>query len=145
MTVKVLREGQQDLLSFDITRDVIKEPNSLCFYLPEHDIYYLSLSMFSENSARQLEQLLRKSQQKKYRALVLDLRNNSGGLLTSVIDIAGLFLEKGSLVVTTKNKDGKETERYVTKRNPIAPKDISLFILINNFHRISSRDIGRLF
>ncbi|MFZ5953468.1 MAG: S41 family peptidase [Candidatus Dependentiae bacterium] len=133
VNVKVLREGQQDLLSYDITRDVIKEPNSLCFYLPEHDVYYLSLSMFSENSAKQLEQLLRKSQQKKYKALVLDLRNNSGGLLTSVIDIAGLFLEKGSLVVTTKNKEGKETERYTTKRNPVAPKDISLFILINNF------------
>ncbi|BDC34742.1 peptidase S41 [Candidatus Dependentiae bacterium Noda2021] len=133
VTVKVLREGQQDLLTFDITRDVIKEPNSLSFHIPNYDMYYLSLSMFSDSSARQLENLLRKSQEKKYKGLILDLRNNSGGLLTSVVDIAGLFLQKGSLVVTTKNKEGKETERYVTKRNPVAPKDIPIFILINNF------------
>ena len=64
---------------------------------------------------------------------ILDLRNNSGGLLNAVIDIAGLFLDKGSLVVTTKDKENKEIERYVTNRNPIANNTIPLFILINNF------------
>lgn len=132
VTVKVLRENQNDLLTFEITRDVIKEQNSLCFYLEEQNVYYLSLTMFNENSAKQLEDLLTKAQEKEYRGLILDLRNNSGGLLTSVIDIAGLFIEKGSLVVTTKDKKGAVIDKYLTTRNPIAA-NIPIFILINNY------------
>ena len=80
--VKVLRENSPEILSFDITRDVIKEQNSLCFYLEDQNIYYLSLNMFTDTSARQLEQLLTKAHEKEYKGLILDLRNNSGGLLT---------------------------------------------------------------
>lgn len=130
--VKVMREKETDILPFDITRDVIKEQNSLCFYLPEQNIYYLSLNMFTDTSARQLEGLLSKAHEKQYKGLILDLRNNSGGLLNAAIDIAGLFLEKGSLVVTTKDKLGKVTEEYRTTRNPIA-SHIPIFILINNY------------
>ncbi len=130
--IKVMRENQPELLSFDITRDVIKEQNSLCFYIEDQNVYYLSLTMFTETSARQLEQLLAKAHEKEYKGLILDLRNNSGGLLNSAIDIAGLFLEKGSLVVITKDKSGKVTEEYRTTRAPIAT-NIPIFILINNY------------
>ena len=130
--IKVLRENQPEMLPFDITRDIIKEQNSLCFYLEDQNIYYLSLNIFSENSATQLGQLLAKAHEKEYKGLILDLRNNTGGLLPSAIDIAGLFLEKGSLVVTTKDKNGKVTEEYNTTRNPIST-NIPIFILINNY------------
>lgn len=130
--VKVMRDKEADILPFDITRDVIKEQNSLCFYLPEQNIYYLSLNMFTDTSAKQLEGLLTKAHEKPFKALILDLRNNSGGLLNAAIDIAGLFLEKGSLVVTTKDKLGKVTDEYRTTRNPIAAH-IPIFILINNY------------
>jgi carboxyl-terminal processing protease len=130
--VKIMRENQAEILSFDITRDIIKEQNSLCFYIEDQNIYYLSLNMFTDSSARQLEQLLTKAHEKEYKGLILDLRNNSGGLLTSAIDIAGLFLDKGSLVVTTKDKHGKVTEEYRTARNPITT-NIPIFILINNY------------
>lgn len=130
--VKIIRENQPELLSFDITRDVIKEQNSLCFALPEQNMYYLSLNMFTDTSAKQLEGLLTKAQEKQYKGLILDLRNNSGGLLNAAIDIAGLFLEKGSLVVTTKDKHGKVTDEYRTNRTPIATH-MPIFILINNY------------
>lgn len=132
VNLKITREGQIDPLSFDITRDAIKEQNSLCFHIADHDIYYIALTMFSEPAMKQIEELLKKSKEKKYKALIIDLRNNSGGLLSSVVDIAGLFLDKGSLVVTTKNKDGKETRRYSTTRAPIAAP-VPIFILINNY------------
>jgi carboxyl-terminal processing protease len=130
--IKVIRENQPEILSFDITRDVVKEQNSLCFYIEDQNIYYLSLSIFSDNATRQLEKLLTKAQEKKAKGLILDLRNNSGGLLNAAVDIAGLFLEKGSLIVTTKDKHGKVTESYRTSRAPIAPA-IPIFILINNY------------
>jgi len=130
--LKVLRDTQPDPISFDITRDVVKEQNSLCFQLDQQNVFYIALTMFSEPAMKQIAQLLERSRDKKYRALIIDLRNNSGGLLTSVVDIAGLFLEKESLVVTTKNKEGKISSEYKTHGTPIAT-DMPIFILINNY------------
>jgi len=131
--VKILRDKQQDLLPFDIVRDVVKEQNSLSFFIQDQNIAYLSLNMFTENAVKQIEELLNKANKQKYKALILDLRNNSGGLLSAAIDIAGLFLPKGSLVVTTKDKNNKLIAEYNTNRNPIAKGSVPIFILINNY------------
>ena len=131
--IKVLRENHPDLISFDIERDVVKEQNSMSFLIKDYDIYYISLNMFTENAVQQIENLLQKSTERPYKGLILDLRNNSGGLLQSAIAIAGLFLDKGSLVVVTKDKTGKVTEQYVTRREPIANPKMPLFILTNNY------------
>lgn len=131
--IKILRENHPDLISFDIVRDVVKEMNSMSFHIKNHNIYYVSLNMFTENAVQQIEKLLQYSATHPFKALILDLRNNSGGLLSAAVDIAGLFMEKGSLVVVTKDKNNKETERYVTKRNPVANGNLPIFILINNY------------
>lgn len=131
--IKVLRDKQNELMSFTITRDIIQEKNSLSFHIKEPNIFYLSLTQFSRNATAQMEALLKKSQENKYRGIILDLRNNSGGLLSTAIEIAALFLQKGSLVVTTKDKNNLETERYQTSKNPIADGSIPIFILINNY------------
>lgn len=131
--IKVLREGKADLISVDITRDIVKEQNSLCFYLEDQNVYYISLTMFSENAVRCIEELLKKAQTKPYKALILDLRNNTGGLLSAAVDIAGLFLNKGSLVVSTRDKKGKIIDSYVTTREPIKNNNLPIFILMNNY------------
>ena len=131
--IKVLREKHYDLISFDITRDVVKEQYSLSFHIKNQDIYYISLSMFTENAVKQIEKLIKKSNEQHYKGLIFDLRNNSGGLLNAVIDIAGLFLDKQSLVVLTKDKNNQELERYATTRKPIVNTRLPIFILINNY------------
>lgn len=131
--VKIMRENSPDLLTFDITRDVVKEQHSLSFHIKSHNISYISLSMFTDTAVKQIETLLKKSQEQNHKGLILDLRNNSGGLLTAAIDIAGLFLKKNSLVTLTKNKDAQEIERYTTTRNPIIKNNLPIFILINNY------------
>jgi len=131
--IKILRDNKPEPIPFDITRGVVKEQTSLSFYLKDYDAYYLSLTSFTSNAVEQIEKLLRKSTKNRYKGLVLDLRNNSGGLMNSAIDIAGLFLPKGSLVVTTRDKNNKETERYLTKREPIANNGLPIIILVNNF------------
>lgn len=133
VNVKVLRDKEKELLSFSITRDIVENESSLSFHIKDHDIYYISLSSFSANTLSQMEKLLKEASKKNYKGIILDLRNNSGGLLNSVVDIAGLFMDKGSLVVTTKDKNNKEKERYVTTREPIANSTVPIFILINNF------------
>jgi carboxyl-terminal processing protease len=131
--VKVLRENHPDIIALDITRDEIKEQSSTCFYIPDQQIYYLSLNTFSDGCLQQIEKLLNQLKKNPYKGLILDLRNNSGGLLSAAIDIAGLFLDKGSIVVSTKGKGNKEVEKYTTTRNPIINNTIPLFILINHY------------
>jgi len=133
VTVKVMRKDKPDLLSFTITRDVIKEQNSLSFHIKDQNIYYLSLNTFSENAVKQIERLLQEANKEKYKALILDLRNNSGGLLSAVVDICGMFVDKGSTIVITKDKENKPMQRYVTNRKPIANTTVPIFVLINNY------------
>ena len=137
VTIKVMRESKGiekgDLLTFDIKRDVIKEQNSRCFLLNDQNICYIGFTMFTETSVNQLEKLIEQAHKKKYKGIILDLRNNSGGLLQAAIDIEGLFVDKGSLVCVTKDKNNKEIERYVTKRKPIACSTPFIVILINNY------------
>ncbi len=131
--IKVLRHDKEKPLKFEIERDIVKEQTSLAFNIQGYNIAYLSLTSFTNTAAQQLEALIKKSKQKNYKGLILDLRNNSGGLLSSVIDICGLFLPKNSLVVTTRDKTNKNTEKYETNRKPIANKKLPIFILINNY------------
>ena len=131
--VKVMRENSPDLLSFDIVRDIVKEQHSLSFHIKSHNISYISLSMFTDAAVKQIETLLKKSQEHNHKGLILDLRNNSGGLLSAAVDIAGLFLKKGSLVTLTKDKNAQETERYITKREPVIKNKLPIFVLINNY------------
>ena len=137
VAIKVMREpkglDKGDLLTFNITRDVIKEQNSRCFLLKNQNICYIGFTMFTENSVIQLEHLLEQAHKHNYRGIILDLRGNSGGLLQAAIDIEGLFVDKGSLVCVTKDKNNKEIERYVTRRKPISCNTPFIVILINNY------------
>ena len=114
-------------------RDIVKAQHSLSFHIKNHNISYISLSMFADSATSQIESLLKKSQEQNHKGLILDLRNNSGGLLTAAIEIAGLFLQKGSLVTLTKDNHAKEIERYSTKREPVIVSTLPIFILINNY------------
>lgn len=133
VTVKVIREKVKAPLSFEIVRDVIKEQSSLAFYIKNHNIFYVSLTTFSKNSAKQIRKILKRSTKQSYKGIILDLRNNSGGLLRSVINIAGLFLNKGSLVAVTKDKHDKKIAQYKTTQKPVANVKIPIFILVNNY------------
>ncbi len=131
--IKVLRDNFPELITVTITRDIIKEQNSLCFYLPDQQIYYVSLNQFTQNAMKQIEELLLKSKQHPYKGLILDVRSNSGGLLTAAIDIVGMFTPKGSLVVETKGAAHKQNVQYHTSREPIIDHSLPIFILTNNY------------
>ena len=131
--IKVMRGTPGQLKSFVIPRDVVKAQNVVGYYFPEHNVDYLALNLFTENSVKQVEHVLKKSKSHKAKAVILDLRNNSGGRLDAALDIAGLFLPNGSMIVRTKNEKKEVLEEYKTKREPITDTSVPIFILINNF------------
>lgn len=134
VVLKALRPQYPEPLSFEIIRDVVKDEMALSYYLPEQKIYYLLLAIFSEKSAEQVQKIIQKAIQEKSNGVILDLRNNTGGLFDSAIEIAGLFLPHGTPVVSIKEQSGKTVGEWKTKRKPLnIPRDMPIFILVNNY------------
>lgn len=130
--LKIIRNKRP--MELDVTRDTITDQSSMCYYLPDQDVCYFSLRMFSENSASQFAQLFEKCKNsKKCKGFIIDLRDNPGGVLESAVEMGSLFLPKNSLVVTTRDKSNELVNEYKTSTDPIFDAQIPVFVLINNF------------
>ncbi|MFA5306689.1 MAG: S41 family peptidase [Candidatus Babeliales bacterium] len=132
-TVKIKVIRRRKPLEFKITRDVIKNQASVCFFFADQQVYYLSLRIFSENAASQVSELLQLANQGKCKGVIIDLRRNPGGILNSAIEMAGLFLDKNSVVAVTKDREKHVVDTYATTTEPILKTDMPIFILVDNF------------
>jgi carboxyl-terminal processing protease len=105
--------------------------------LLDGNIGYIRIGDFKEKTARDVREKLDEWQQEGLQGLVLDLRWNPGGLLTSSKQVSELFLPKGSLVTYTQGKKGpngranSEDMRLVTERRPAIPLNLPMIILVN--------------
>ncbi len=126
-----LQRGKKQL-TITLERDSIKEDHSSCYYLPDHQAVYAHISLFTQQAIADLEQALNKIRVKNPKALIIDLRENPGGILQAAVSCAGLFLEEGSLVVVTKDREQKRIERYYTTRKPLKNYDIPILFLVDN-------------
>lgn len=131
VALKIIRSKKP--LEFTVTRDTIKDQNSLCYHFKEQNIYYLSLKVFSTSVADQIGTLLKRANSGQCKGIVFDLRRNPGGVLESAIEMAGLFLKKRSLVAVTKDKKGSVVNKYFTAKPPVLTSATPIFILIDNF------------
>ena len=109
VNLTVIREGVEEPLVFTITRDIIKI-QSVRSKLLEGNVGYVRLSQFQESSAEDLTKELEKFSDKGLQGLILDLRNNPGGLLTAAVGVSEQFLESGRLVVSIQGRNEKKIE-----------------------------------
>ena len=105
----VEREGAETPLIFTITRDTIKI-QSVRSKVLEGNIGYVRISQFQESTPDDLAQALTELKGKEIQGLVLDLRNNPGGLLTAAVGVSEQFLEAGKMVVSIKGRSGRQDE-----------------------------------
>ncbi len=127
ITLGILREGWKEPRDFTITREIIKI-KSVKSKVIQGDIGYVKIAQFQEQTAEDLETAMKKLDEKKVNSLILDLRNNPGGLLNSAIDVSGDFLPKGKLVVYTKTRSGEKTEFRTEGDNPFT---LPMIVLVN--------------
>ncbi len=127
ITITVYREGWKEPKDFTIVRDIIKI-KSVKSKIIDGDIGYVKISQFQEQTAADLETALKKFDKKKIASLIVDLRNNPGGLLNSAVDVAGEFLPEGKLVVYTKTRSGEKTV-FDTEGNQLATQP--MIVLVN--------------
>jgi carboxyl-terminal processing protease len=107
----IFREGWKETKDFTIIREIIKI-KSVKSKLLEDGIGYIKLNAFQEQTATDLRNAMDRLIQEKMNALILDLRNNPGGLLNSAVDVSSQFLPSGKLVVYIKDRKGERTEYH---------------------------------
>ena len=127
VTLSIFREGWKDTKDFVIVRDIIKI-KSVKSRVLEGNIGYIKLSQFQEQTADDLAAALRQLNDSKVTSLILDLRNDPGGLLNSAIDVTSQFLPKGKLVVYTKTRSGEKSEFLTSGENAFTPP---MIVLVN--------------
>lgn len=113
-----------------VTRAMLISPTVTYAGVDKDGIGYVDLTQFSDNSAEEMRKALEGIiADKNLKGLVLDLADNGGGRLEAAIDILGMFVPKGTTVLTTKGRTKEKS--YATTTNPIVPQDLPLVVLIN--------------
>lgn len=130
VTVTVLREGEQKLLDFTITRDIIKIQSVKVAKIIEQNLGYIRLIEFQENTSGDMERHLVELEKQGMVGLILDLRNNPGGLLDAAVEVSGKLLEEGSLIVSTKGRIVSQNIEYRARRGTKHTK-FPLVVLVN--------------
>ena len=125
------REGHDKPLTFNVVRDEIprKSVNDAFFVQP--GIAYLDIEQFNENTSREVEDNLKRLGEKDIQGLILDLRENPGGLLNEGVAVAGRFLHSGQTVVSHRGRSSPE-KPYVA-RNGSGNRDYPIVVLVNRF------------
>jgi carboxyl-terminal processing protease len=112
VTLTLVREGKEDEpIDIVITRDIIKI-ESVRARMLEPGIGYVRITQFQEQSGPDLKTHLGELEDEGMKSLVLDLRNNPGGLLTAAVEVVEQFVPEGKMVVYVQGRDGKREEYY---------------------------------
>ena len=115
VVLTVLREDEDKLLYFTLKRAIIKIESIKEPFIIKSKIGYIRIADFQKNTSRDLDKALKSLIKKGMNALILDLRNNPGGLLKSSVDVSEKFLERGKVVVTTKGRIKQQNVVFISK------------------------------
>ncbi len=129
VNLTVVREGEEKPLEFTITRGVIPLKSVRYFFLTP-DIGYVRVSNFQSNTSEELAKALESMEKDgKMKGLVLDMRNNPGGLLSQAIDVSEMFLDSG-IIVSTKGRSGSHDIEARAHKNS-HPRTYPMIVLVN--------------
>jgi carboxyl-terminal processing protease len=139
--VKLLKYNTKDTVILTITRAKVHIP-AVPYYglMPNTKVGYIAFSTFTSNCSNEVKKAIVQLKEMGATSILLDLRNNTGGLMDEAVNIVELFVPKGQNVVSVKGRTGKET--YIkTKRSPV-DTDIPLAVLINGMSASSSEIVA---
>jgi carboxyl-terminal processing protease len=129
VNLTILREGSDKPLEFSITRDVIPL-KSVRHNLLSPDIAYIRISNFQSKTAEDLSSVIKElKKERKIKGLILDLRNNPGGLLSQAIEVSDIFLDSG-IIVSTKGRNNAHNITASAHENS-TKIDYTIIILVN--------------
>jgi carboxyl-terminal processing protease len=128
--IQVSREGWNDPLSFSVTRDEIPRHSVDIVTMLKPGVGYVRLTQFNETTDREIADALKQLGANALDGLVLDMRNNPGGLLNEAVAVGDIFLEKNQLIVSYHGRSAPERRFYAIRGNQ--GMAVPLVILVNN-------------
>jgi carboxyl-terminal processing protease len=130
ITITIVREGWTEPKDFQITREQIRVQSVKSQQL-EPGIEYIRLRQFQEQTASDLDGALEKyTKDNRIQGLILDLRNNPGGLLTSSVEVTEKFIDSGRLVVYTEGRVRNQNMRFQANSKRVYT-DFPMVVLVN--------------
>lgn len=129
--IVVKRFGQKEPLTFDVTRAKISIKNVSVTEKLNDDIGYIKLDEFTPGASKEFTAAFNQLKVQGIKSLVIDLRDNPGGLLREAVNIVNLFLPKNTLIVETKGKTEESNTKFHTLNNP-ADLTIPIVVLVND-------------
>ena len=137
--IKVKRQGSPDTLTINITRASVQMPAVPYSGMVAPEVGYIYLNSFTSDCSQEVKQALRSVKDKGARSVILDLRNNGGGLANEAVKIVNLFVEKGKLILKMKGKFSEANTSYATQS---APEDLTIpLVVLVNGNSASSSEI----
>lgn len=128
----IVREGVNNPLVFEMIRTEVEVKNVTYYDFIDDGIAYIKLERFSRNAGEELRAVIKELQSKgEIKGLILDLRNNPGGLLDAAVNIVEKFVPEGSLIVSTRGRKSDAVRNYYSNAKPMLP-NVPLCVLVNN-------------
>lgn len=125
-----IKRPNKEILNISVSREKITLKNVPYYKLLENEVGYIKLTGFMPDAGKEVAEALTALKTQGAKQIVLDLRGNGGGLLNEAINIVGLFVPKGTVVVETRAKLKEEQQVFKTRNEPL-DTDIRLAVLID--------------
>jgi carboxyl-terminal processing protease len=126
--IKILRNGQKELLPFEITRDKIPIYSVDVDYMVNDHTGFIRINTFAMTTFDEFMKGLRELKGKGMKSLILDLRGNSGGIMEAAVQIANQFLKEGQLIVYTKGRAQPRNDAKATGKGEFETGDLVVLI-----------------
>ena len=133
IVIKVRREGEKKPITKKFLRDIIQMPTVPYYAKVAYGVGYIVILDFIDRTAADFEKALTELvEQHNINKLIIDLRGNGGGLVSQAVDIASLFVPKGTEIVSMKGRHQSNSVSHKTKRDPLYPNMELLFLVDGN-------------
>lgn len=126
--LKLKRNSTLETLT--LKRGIVKEKAVPFYKLLEKNTGYIVLSQFTQSASSEVSEAFRKLKEEGATQIILDLRNNPGGLLSEAVNVSNIFIEKGTTITFTKSAIEKYNQTYTTQ-NKALDTEIPVTVLIN--------------
>lgn len=129
--ITIIRVGVKEPIVLEITREVITETAVRYPTMLDEKTGYVRITDFNKTTTEELKEALKKLKEQGMEKLILDLRDNPGGILEQAIEVSSIFLKPNSLVVYTRGRDVSSVMEFKTKAKS-SPYKVPLIILVNS-------------
>ena len=129
--LSIKRFGDEKLIDFTLTRDYITVKDVAYTGMLNDETGYIRLTRFSKNSGPEMRSAIKNLQTENASRIIIDLRDNPGGVLQSAIEILDMITPKGSTLLSTKGRLPESNKNYISRKEPMLDEDIKIAILIN--------------